>query len=127
MDQFYWICPAACSYTNDNDISRAVFGDQGWIHHKGIVMWGIVHRDIVGNTYAPALVSTYDLGVGGAMPAFASVAVPLPGDVIAIPALVVIAVVLLGDVSTLVAAAVLRVAVEQMAEAVAMNRLGDGG
>ena len=44
MDQFYWICPAACSYTNDNYISRAVFGDEGWIPHKGIVMWGIVHR-----------------------------------------------------------------------------------
>ncbi len=31
LDQFYWIC-CACSYTNEEDISRAVFGitDEGW-------------------------------------------------------------------------------------------------
>jgi hypothetical protein len=68
-------------------------------------------------------------GVGGAMPAFASVALPLPGDMIAIaiPALAVISVVLPHDVSTLVAVAATRAAVEQMGEAVAVNRLGDGG
>ncbi len=60
------------------------------------------------------------------MPAFASVSVPLPGDVIAIPALAVIALDLLGDVSALVAATVTLAAVERIAEAAAMNWLGDG-
>jgi len=46
--------------------------------------------------------------------------------VIAIPALVVISVVLPGDVSSLVAAAATWAAVEQMAEATAVNLLGDG-
>ena len=68
-------------------------------------------------------------GVGGAMPAFASVALPLPGDMIAIaiPALAVISAVLPDDVSTLAAVAATRAAVAQMGEAVAVNRLGDGG
>ena len=51
------------------------------------------------------------------MPAFVSVAVPLPGDMIAIPALAVISLDWPGDVSALVAAAATRVAVERMAEA----------
>lgn len=51
------------------------------------------------------------------MPAFVPVAVPHK----------CIAVVLPGDVSTLVVVAATWAAVEQMAEAAAMNRLGDGG
>jgi len=61
------------------------------------------------------------------MPAFASVAVPLPGDVIAIPALAVIALDWPGDVSALVAAAATRAAVEWMAEGAATYRLDDRG
>ena len=61
------------------------------------------------------------------MPANASVAVPLSGDVIALPALAVIAVVLPGDVITLVAAAATRAAVDRMVEVAAVNWLDDGG
>ena len=38
LDQFYWIC-CACSYTNEEDISRAVFGNTDEGSHVCVICY----------------------------------------------------------------------------------------